>query len=161
MTKQETLLTRLANLERENVEMQEEILGLKQELRQQRLSTSKPSSELQELIAELRSQVLLAVAELKKYRKREQGDHETVPGKGKAHPTVKPSAVIVTTLERPTPLVKQQAVERTGHAVVNTADDTLRAKKIDDFDFDEFFNDPPLPAPATVAAADELDELLT
>ena len=77
MTNQQLLLTRLAKLERENVELQEEILRLKQDLKHARTSRSRPSTpekaidrslEFEQAVTSLKAQVLRAVEELKKYR---------------------------------------------------------------------------------------------
>lgn len=75
------LVSRLSALERENVELQEEVLSLKKEIMAMKTagSHSRPSTPtnrvelqnfegFQEIIDKLKSQVVLAVSELQKYR---------------------------------------------------------------------------------------------
>ena len=79
MSSSSNLLSRLTKLEAENVALQEEILTLKKQLTNVSLSPQHPRNvqqkdpvqmeALEQTVADLRTQVERAVAELKKYRK--------------------------------------------------------------------------------------------
>jgi hypothetical protein len=66
-------LARLAKLERENVELNEEVLKLKNQLLALKMAGTPPGSpsngDVDKALVELRQEILHAVSELKKFRK--------------------------------------------------------------------------------------------
>jgi len=78
-------LGRLAKLERENVELNEEILRLKTQLLASKMAGTPPgtpkNAELESSLASLKEEVLLAVKELQRYRVVDPGKEQSSSAK--------------------------------------------------------------------------------
>ena len=150
------MLTRVAKLERENIELQEEILSLKQQLKVSLTCTTptKHNEELEEVIKSLKNQVMMAVEALKIFRTPLPSPpvHE-----GRKVLDVQPDRVPINSGNIPKQesftksiredkgSIKTGNVPRLESLNMNSggAEEVIamKSKRIDDIDFDDFFND--------------------